>query len=206
MVIKDFGWVYDSITHLRKKRVILFRCECGHEWETSTGSVLAAKRDGRVLRCRKCRTNTSKKCATTHGGVGTRLYRTWTGMKSRCLNPNNKSFKNYGGRGIEIQKEWLAFPVFRGWANSSGYSDSLTIERVDVNGNYCSDNCTWIPLSEQAKNTRYLKNPKTGEKYIYPGRKEGQYVVQVGRKSLGRFRNINDAIKCRDNFISTHLL
>ena len=75
-------------------------------------------------------------------------------MKQRCKNPKAKGYGNYGGRGIVFCDEWEQFEPFCEWAISHGYSDSLTLERIDVNGNYCPSNCTWIPLAEQLKNTR----------------------------------------------------
>lgn len=82
------------------------------------------------------------------------MYRIWCTMKQRCKNPKAKGYENYGGRGIAFCAEWEQFEPFCMWAISHGYSDSLTLERIDVNGNYCPENCTWIPLSEQLKNTR----------------------------------------------------
>ena len=89
------------------------------------------------------------------GESRTRLYAIWHGIKRRCLKPNCKDYKNYGERGISIHNEWINdFLSFKEWAIGSGYKDSLTIERLDVNGNYVPSNCTWIKMSEQSKNRR----------------------------------------------------
>lgn len=103
-------------------------------------------------------------CNIKHGGSGSRLYNVWKQMRIRCKCSTNPTYKHYGGRGITICKAWDDFSEFRKWAAENGYSEDLTIERIDVNGNYTPENCTWIPRSEQAKNTRNAK------RYEYAGR------------------------------------
>ena len=75
-------------------------------------------------------------------------------MKTRCLNNNRKEYKNYGGRNIKICKEWLEYENFYVWAMTNGYKDNLTIERIDVNGNYEPSDCTWITIQQQQLNKR----------------------------------------------------
>jgi len=80
------------------------------------------------------------------------LLNVWRTMRARCTNPKNEKYATYGGRGIRILQEWLTYSAFRDWALSNGWVQGLTIERKDVDGNYEPGNCTFIPMSRQARN------------------------------------------------------
>ena len=73
---------------------------------------------------------------------------------NRCNNPKSRAYKDYGGRGIQVCDEWKYVENFIKWAENNGYIEGYTIERIDVNGNYCPDNCCWIPANQQTWNTR----------------------------------------------------
>jgi hypothetical protein len=75
-------------------------------------------------------------------------------MRGRCNTPTNRNFPAYGGRGISVCKEWGSYEAFREWALSNCYSDALTLDRIDNDGNYEPNNCRWATYSQQARNTR----------------------------------------------------
>lgn len=133
------------------------RCDCGKGTVVLAGHL----RMGRIISCGCYQKENCKRKATKHGHWGTKLHMIWTTMRQRCNNPKNKDFKNYGRRGIKICSDWDSFSLFETWALRHGYTEGLSIERVNVNGNYCPENCTWIPLSEQGKNTRRTLNNRT---------------------------------------------
>lgn len=88
-----------------------------------------------------------------HGTIKNRLYRIWANMKSRCYNPKASRYEHYGGKGVIVCNEWLHdFKTFYDWAMSHGYQDDLSIDRIDVNGNYEPGNCRWESPKGQANN------------------------------------------------------
>jgi hypothetical protein len=97
-------------------------------------------------------------------------------MKQRCSNPNAISYKYYGAKGITVCDEWCnSFQAFYDWAMANGYSDSLTIDRVDANGDYCPENCRWATNAEQQNHTSYNRL------YTYKG--ETLNVMQWAKKA-----------------------
>ena len=141
----------------------LCRCTCGKE-AVVVGATL---RNGTSTRCRSCArsennrtTKIGNKNNVTHGKSKTRLYHIWCGMISRCRNPNDTGYDNYGGRGIHVCADWQSdFCAFEKWAIASGYTDELSIDRINVDGDYEPDNCRWATVDEQS-------NDKTTNRFL----------------------------------------
>lgn len=84
-----------------------------------------------------------------------KLWRVWWAIKGRCYNKKDKRYDDYGGRDIKLCKEWLSnFETFYDWSMDNGYKQGLTIDRIDVNGNYEPNNCRWVDMKTQNSNTR----------------------------------------------------
>lgn len=122
------------------------KCDCGNEKVYRASAVVT----GRSVSC-GCYRKTLGAKSRTHGESHTRLHNIWTGMNNRC-NPKNSVSKRYGKRGIKVCEEWHDYTKFRDWALANGYKDGLTIERKNVDDDYCPENCTWILKEKQARN------------------------------------------------------
>lgn len=94
----------------------------------------------------------------THNLTNHPLYNTFKRMKRRCLNPKDKNYASYGGRGIAICKEWLNdVSLFVEWSTKNGWKRGLSIDRIDNDGNYTPENCRWVDQKTQCNNTRRTK-------------------------------------------------
>lgn len=138
-----------------------------------------------------------------------RLYRIWKNMRSRCNNTNIPLAKNYSLRGISHAPEWCDFAIFYEWALNSGYSDELSIDRIDVDGNYEPNNCRWATRKQQMENTRRLRVTNTsGYRGVSKkGDKFSARATDAGKRVfLGVYPTAEDAARAYDNYVMNHRL
>lgn len=130
-------------------------CDCGNTTIVSMSNL----RKGTTQSCgcyhwEQNKAERPKMQSENHQYIHTRLYNIWVGMRKRCNSEKHRAFKWYGQRGICICNEWSRFLNFRNWALHNGYKEDLTIDRINVNGDYEPNNCRWITIQEQQKNRR----------------------------------------------------
>lgn len=131
----------------------LFKCDCGKEAYVPVHCVKSGNtKSCGCLKIKSARAQGKRK--RKHGEIKTRLYRIWSNMKSRCTLESKDSYQWYGERGITFCDEWKDFINFRDWAISNGYTDELTLDRIDGSGNYEPSNCRWISQKEQCRNRK----------------------------------------------------
>lgn len=132
----------------------LCQCDCGRQITVARDNLVNEHQKS----CGCLRKNMAIERNVSHKKRYTRLYTTWKNMKQRCSNPAATKYDRYGGRGITVCDEWREdFQTFYDWAMANGYSDDLTIDRIDNDGDYEPSNCQWIT---QAENTRKARNDK----------------------------------------------
>ncbi len=150
-IVKDLGSreCVSRSGNKRNRRYGLFRCEtCGEDVELPVDNGKKAKT------CAGCRYKNVK--PLKHGMCKTRQYSIWRNLKARCSNPDREDYKYYGGRGVKYVSTWETFEGF--WADmKDGYSDNLTIDRVNNECDYCKENCKWIPLAVNAAKDKYKR-------------------------------------------------
>lgn len=146
----------------------LCRCDCGNLTTVNSSNM----KRGVTKSCGCYRSQTSsdrlRKRSVKHNLSTTKLYSVWRDMKQRCNNPKSTAYKYYGGRGIRVCKEWNdSAKTFYDWAMANGYREGLTIDRINVNGDYEPNNCRWATMKQQVQNRRVSLLTYNGETHTY---------------------------------------
>lgn len=130
----------------------LCKCSCPKHKE-----IVVSSRNlitGHTQSCGCWRKEQVSKKQKTHGMSRTRIYKIWCGIKTRCYDTKTPRYKDYGGRGITVCKEWHTFEEFYTWSMFNGYQENLSLDRIDNDKGYSPKNCRWVTAKEQANNTR----------------------------------------------------
>jgi len=188
----------------------IFACTtCGTEFVKYVSSYRHNQLNGE---CRTCSSITRAEKLKTHGdSLNTskynRLYTIYRGMRQRCCNTNSNSYINYGARGITICKDWLeSYTTFKNWAINNGYSNTLTIDRIDPYGDYKPSNCRWVTQTIQSRNTRKIHSTnKSGYRGVSwnSGFSKWEVSISIDSKTvkIGYYNDRLTAAKAYDTYV-----
>ena len=180
ILIEDLGTMFATESSKKKKRFGIYKCGfCGTRFKANTYDI----NRGYIKSCGCYHIKRVREGNTKHGLRATRLYNIWRDIKRRTLNPKHKHYKYYGGRGITICEEWLDVQNFYNWATTNGYSDELSLDRIDNNGDYEPNNCRWTTQTIQTRNKRAYKNNTSGYKGVSYDKRTGNYQTYIHIKS-----------------------
>lgn len=145
-----------------RKTFWICQCDCGNIKTVRSDSLKA----GLIRSCgclKREQDRVNLEANHSHKMSGTRIYQEWQGMKGRCYNEHDPRFDRWGGRGIKVCDEWKdSFENFYSWALANGYNETLTIDRIDNDGDYAPSNCRWASQKEQSRNRSSNINIKIG--------------------------------------------
>ena len=203
ILIEDLGMVFATENSKQKARFGIYKCGfCDNEFKACIRNV----KRGNTNSCGCYQKQKVSESNKKHGRIDTRLYNIWSKLKGRVLNPKNENYINYGGRGITICDEWKNdFMSFYNWAMKNGYSDELSIDRIDNDRGYSPENCRWVTKTIQSRNQRMQKNNTSGYKGVSYYKRDGKYQTYITIKyktiRLGYFDTAEEGAVAYNNYI-----
>lgn len=202
-LIKDLGMMLATENSKRKSRFGLYECSvCKKHFKSSTWDVKRNK----TTQCRSCASRSNN---TTHRESNTPVYNRWDGMKQRCLNPKNKGYKNYGGRGIIIYPLWInSYISYRDYilCLPNALKDGYSLDRAHNDYGYEPMNLRWVSKTVQVRNTRQIKSTnKSGYRGVHLSSADNKWKssISISNKSvhLGYFDTAKEAAKAYDKYV-----
>jgi len=203
--------ILDEAPKRGDSRYVFAKCECGTEKEVNLHSILR----GTSVSCGCFKNEVQRARLLKHGHTSnnpkkiTRLYKIYHGIKTRCYNPKSQYWEYYGAKNITMCDLWKDnYTSFVEWAESTGYSDSLTIDRKDDTLGYSPENCRWVTPQIQAANRPLFKNNKSGYTGVLAINNRWKAVLDIDRKThyIGTFDTPEEAAQARDCFIEENNL
>ena len=203
VLLEDLGMRYPTENSKQKKRYGIYQCQyCGKEFVVAMYQVKrgASKSCGCIC----------PRCVKPHGLTQHPLYGTWRMMKARCYNSNTEKYIDYGGRGIQVCERWLDIKKFIEDMYPS-FQEGLTLDRIDVNGDYELDNCRWTTKDIQARNTRDICiNNTSGYRGVSFYKKSNKWLSYISlnnkRIHLGCFHTALEAAKAYERYVRVNNL
>lgn len=170
------------------KRFVLCKCTCGNEKAIRLEDLV--RQNDPTKSCGCLRKEKIIESVKTHGMAGSKTYKTWSGIKDRCYNPKCDYYYCYGGKGIKVSDEWRkSFETF--FKDMGEAPPGYSIERLDINKDYCKENCKWIPLNEQSRNTSCTKLNNLIVKEMREMYKSGMSGTKVAKLYKEKHPNIS---------------
>jgi hypothetical protein len=209
VLIKDLGMSYPTSSSKHLLRHGIYECPfCKKHFKTATQSVKRGLTKSCGCYADKVRGKNLKK----HGLANTKLYCVRKDMITRCHNKSSRGYKDYGARGISVCEEWRNdISKFYDWAMKNGYSEGLSIDRIDNDGNYEPKNCRFVGSNVQKRNTRRLRSTNTsGYRGVsfHKASKKWRATIKINGNQvwLGLFSKKEEAALAYDKYVIANKL
>ena len=202
ILIKDLGMLYHTENSKQRSHYGIFKCQyCGNEFRATLGHI----KRGTTSSC-GCLINKHKR---THGLSRSRFYSTWNNMMNRCYNIECNRYDDYGGRGIKVYEEWHDTKNFVKWAEET-HIEGYTLDRIDNDRGYSSDNCRWADKTTQVLNRGIAKNNKSGYTGVNLSKRGGKWRASIRYKgilkNIGYYNTPLEGALARDKYIKENNL